>query len=131
MTECHASVGTAPIHIPRLACPCSSHFRSAVRSLARRSAEQDAYLQHPTVKLAAALYRLMTEIVPLNPDAPEYRLRGALKSYRRAKGKGLPPRYRVFWIFSTQAKAIIFLYVNDEDTLRKGRRHSAQRGLQE
>ena len=79
----------------------------------------DAYKRSPTVKLFAALRRLITEIVPQDPNAPEYMLRGPLARYRRAKGRGLPPRYRLFWIFSTQAKTIIFLYINDEATLRK------------
>ncbi len=37
----------------------------------------------------------------------------------RAKGHGLPARYRLFWVGSHQAKAIVFLYLNDQTTLRK------------
>nr|MDQ3328564.1 type II toxin-antitoxin system YhaV family toxin [Chloroflexota bacterium] len=55
---------------------------------------------------------------PTDPNTPEYRLRADLAKYRRAKGKGLPPRYRLFWIFSTTAKVIIYLYLNDAATLR-------------
>jgi toxin YhaV len=73
----------------------------------------------PTVKLVASLRTLILEIVPQNPNAAEFRLRTALEHFRCAKGKGLPPRYRLFWVFSTKAKAIIFLYVNDVATLRK------------
>ncbi len=93
-------------------------LRDEVRRL-KRELEAQVYAQHPTVKLFAALRRLITELVPQDPNAPEYMLRGPLAQYRRAKGKGLPSRYRLFWIFSTQAKAIVFLYLNDETTLRK------------
>jgi len=89
----------------------------------------DAYRRRPTVKLFAALWRLITEIVPQDPNAPEYMLRGPLARYRRAKGRGLPPRYRLFWIFSTQAKAIIFLYINDEATLLLFDDRSSQRSI--
>ncbi len=95
---------------------------AALRDEARRLKPQlpaDDYIQHPTVKLAAAVHRLITQIVPTDPDAPEYRLRGALAKSRRAKGHGLPPRYRLFCVFSRQARVIIFLYLNDETTLRK------------
>lgn len=95
-----------------------TELRDEARRL-RQSLSPHEYRQHPTVKLTAALYRLMTEIVPENPDAPEYRLSGSLSRFRRAKGRGLPPRYRVFWTFSTRARVIIFLYVNDEASLRK------------
>src|SRR5690348_6423297 len=66
----------------------------------------DEYAQHPTVKLTAAIWRLVTEIVPRDPNAPEYRLRAPLAAFRRAKGRGLPPRYRLFWVFSSQHKVI-------------------------
>jgi toxin YhaV len=84
----------------------------------------DAYRRHPSVKLAAAVHRLVTEIVPQDPNRPAFQLAGNLSQYRRAKKHGLPPRYRLFWIFSSQVKIVIFLYLNDEATLRKaGDRH--------
>lgn len=79
----------------------------------------EGYQQHPTVKLAAAVFRLVAQTVPQDPNAPECRLRGSRSAYRRAKGHGLPPRYRLFWVFSAQAKVIIFLYLNDDTTLSK------------
>jgi toxin YhaV len=93
-------------------------LRDVARRLKRRLPPAE-YVQHPMVKLAAAVHRLITETVPAGPDAPEYRLHGALAKFRRAKGHGLPPRYRLFWVFSRQASVIIFLYLNDDTTLRK------------
>jgi len=77
------------------------------------------YRRHPRVKLLAAVTRLVDEIVPADPNAAEYRLRGDLRKFRRAKGHGLPDRYRLFWVFSDAARTIIFLYLNDEASLRK------------
>lgn len=95
-----------------------AELREEARRLKKTLPEKD-YGEHPKVKLAASINHLVTKVVPLNPDAPEYRLSGDLAAYRRAKGKGLPPRCRLFWIFSSEAKAIVFLYFNDESTLRK------------
>ncbi len=81
--------------------------------------DSEAFRQHPTVKLGASVRRLITEIVPADPNAPAFRLSGDLARFRRAKGHGLPPRYRLFWTFSNEARVIIFLYLNDESTLRK------------
>src|SRR6185312_6783066 len=77
------------------------------------------YKTHPRVKLFVALYRLIYEIVPSDPTARRFVLKGELARFRRAKGEGLPSRYRLFWVFSTSQRAIIFLYLNDDASLRK------------
>lgn len=79
----------------------------------------DEYRKHDTVKLLAGLIRLVREIIPASPDEPRFQLRGNLARFRRAKGLGLPPRYRLFWVFSETHRTIVFLYLNDETTLRK------------
>src|SRR5487761_1396886 len=89
-----------------------------VRDL-KRSLTAEEYGRHPDVKLFSALYRIVYEIVPENPDHADFRLRGDLKKFRRVKGKGLPRRYRLFFMYMESAKAIIFLYVNDERSMRK------------
>jgi toxin YhaV len=93
-------------------------LRAEVRRLKRRLTA-DEFRQHPTVKLAAAVHRLVTQIVPVDPNAPEFWLKGELARFRRAKGHGLPPRFRQFWVFSETTRTIIFLYLNDNVTLRK------------
>ncbi|HEX5415903.1 MAG TPA: type II toxin-antitoxin system YhaV family toxin [Chloroflexota bacterium] len=100
---------------------CGDRYRQ-LRAEARRlkaALSPEEFRRHPRVKLAAHVRRLILEIVPANPDAVEYRLRGDLARFRRAKGHGLPPRYRLFWAFSNQARTIIYLYLNDESTPRK------------
>jgi toxin YhaV len=93
-------------------------LRAEVRTL-KNALPPDAYRQHPTVKLFAHLRRFVREIVPSNPNAPDFMLEGDLARFRRGKGYGLPERYRIMWAFSSQRKVIIFLYLNDETTLRK------------
>ena len=93
-------------------------LRDEVRRL-RSELAPDEYRQHPLVNLAARVRRLVLETVPANPDAADFRLRGNLGGFRRAKEHGLPPGHRLFWTFSNRAKAIIYLYLNDEATLRK------------
>jgi toxin YhaV len=93
-------------------------LRNEARRLKRELTPQ-AFARHPLVKLAAAVQRLVMQIVPADPNAPEFRLRGELAKFRRAKGRGLPPRYRLFWVFSETTRTVILLYLNDEATLRK------------
>lgn len=88
-------------------------------------AEKDpnGYKTHPKTKLLASVYRAVTELVPANPDAPDFRLGKTLgaanTNWRRVK-KGLPDRYRLFFRFaSNPVKVIVYVWFNDEDTLRK------------
>jgi toxin YhaV len=93
-------------------------LRAAAREIGRTLPEEEAR-RHPTVKLLGATNRLLNEIVPTDPNAPEFRLSGSLSKFRRARGHGLPERYRLFWVFSTSQRIIIVLYLNDEETLRQ------------
>ena len=71
----------------------------------------------------ASVYRAVTELVPANPDAPDFRLGKTLgpdnTNWRRVKA-GMPDRYRLFFRFaSSPVKMIVYVWFNDEDTLRK------------
>jgi toxin YhaV len=92
-------------------------FEALVAAAAK--AQRAGRADHPDVKLLSAVVRLVEEIVPSDPDHPDFRLHGELGRYRRAKGRGLPARYRLFWMFSSRARAIVFLYLNDASSLRK------------
>ena len=81
------------------------------------------YKSHPETKLLASVYRAIIQLVPANPDAPDFRLGKTLGSdntnWRRVK-KGMPDRYRLFYRFaSSPVKVIVYVWFNDEDTLRK------------
>jgi toxin YhaV len=99
-------------------------LETTVTELARR--DPKGYKSHPKTKLLASVYQAITVQVPANPDAPEFRLGKTLKSaavanthWRRVK-KGMPDRYRLFFRFaSSPVKLIVYVWFNDEDTLRK------------
>jgi toxin YhaV len=78
-----------------------------------------AYEAHPEVKRFLAVRLLVSDTVPSDPLDPAYLLTGALAKFRRVKGRGLPRRYRLFFVFSDQARVIIFLFLNDDTTLRQ------------
>ena len=81
------------------------------------------YKTHPKTKLLASIYRAVTQLVPANPDATDFRLGktlGATNSHWRRVKKGMPDRYRLFFRFSSSpVKLIVYVWFNDEDTLRK------------
>ena len=92
-----------------------------VASLAQ--SDPEGYKQHPKTKLLASVYRSISETVPANPADTVFRLGHTLGrqngNWRRIK-RGLPQRYRLFFMFaSTPLQVIIYAWLNDEDTLRK------------
>jgi toxin YhaV len=103
-------------------------FKTALDELEQtvaRLAERDPahYKTHPKTKLLASIYKAVTQSVPRFPDHPGYRLGDALgaqyRNWRRVK-KGMPDRYRLFFRFaSSPIQLIVYVWFNDEDTLRK------------
>lgn len=96
-------------------------LEQAVTKLA--SSDPTGYKHHPKTRLLASVYKAITRTVPSNPDAPEFRLGKTLGSasthWRRVK-KGMPDRYRLFFRFaSNPVKVIVYVWFNDEDTVRK------------
>lgn len=82
-----------------------------------------SYKTHPRTRLLASVYKAITERVPASPDHPDFRLGKSLGrdygNWRRVK-KGLPERYRLFFRFTSKpVKLIVYVWFNDEDTLRK------------
>ena len=63
--------------------------------------------------------RLVREVVSADSNAPRFRLNCDLRTFRRAKNLGMPPRYRLFWVVSERHRTIVFVYLNDESTLPK------------
>ena len=81
------------------------------------------YKTHPKTRLLASVYRAITDLVPANPDAADFRLGKMLgpgnTHWRRVK-RGMPDRYRLFFRFaSSPVQLIVYVWFNDEDTLRK------------
>ena len=103
-------------------------FKAALDELERAvtklaATDPTGYKHHPKTRLLASVYKAITQVVPANPDAPEFRLGKTLgsdsKHWRRVK-QGMPNRYRLFFRFaSNPVKAIVYVWFNDKDTLRK------------
>jgi toxin YhaV len=78
------------------------------------------YRNHPATKLLATIRKYILEIIPRDPNASEFRQGNTLgvdnRHWFRAK---FHQRYRLFYRFSSQEKVIIYVWVNDEDSLRK------------
>ena len=87
------------------------------------AANPNEYKTDPKTKLLASIYRAITQLVPANPDAPDFRLGktlgGANAHWRRVKN-GMPDRYRLFFRFaSSPIKIIVYVWFNDDHSLRK------------
>lgn len=93
----------------------------AVTKLAKQ--DPAGYKSHPKTRLLASIYKAITQTVPADPDHPDCRLGKTLgaehTNWRRVK-KGMPDRYRLFFRFASKPiKLIVYVWFNDEDTLRK------------
>lgn len=87
---------------------------------ALKAKKPEDYRKNANTKLLAALNKLVFEAVPADPTATAYRQGSTLgddyKHWFRAKfGNG---RFRLFFRYDSNAKVIIFAWVNDETTLR-------------
>lgn len=104
--------------------PFSQRLKALTQDVASLAqSDPDGYKQHPKTKLLASVYRSISQTVPANPADPVFRLGHTLgrqnSNWRRVK-KGLPQRYRLFFMFaSTPLQVIIYAWLNDDDTLRK------------
>jgi toxin YhaV len=78
------------------------------------------YKDQPATKLLSTIQRHILEIIPRDPNAPEFRQGNTLgegnRHWFRAK---FHERYRLFFRFSSREKVIIYAWVNDENSLRK------------
>lgn len=82
----------------------------------------NTFVTHPKAKLLkSVLFEIGTD-VPNNPDDPKFRQGKTLgddyKHWRRVK-KGLPQRYRLFFMFRANRSSIVYAWLNDDNTLRK------------
>jgi toxin YhaV len=92
----------------------------AIAVEALRAKDPENYRKTANAKLLAALEELVFRVIPANPALPAYRqgktLGESRKHWYRAKFGG--QRFRLFFRYASQARIIIFAWVNDETTLR-------------
>ena len=95
-----------------------------LREQVERAAARDptGYTTHPAAKLLGTIRHYMLEAIPQNPNSPEFRQGKTLgpdnSHWFRAKFHG---RFRLFYRLSSQQKVIIYVWVNEEQSLRKAR----------
>ncbi len=61
----------------------------------RAKLSEEEYRRHPDVELLAAVQRAVTDIIPADPKAAEFRLRDDLGNFRRLKKRGGPATTRI------------------------------------
>ena len=91
----------------------------AVEQLSRT--QPDTYKEHPKSKLLATILRLVTETIPRDPAAArQFRQGDTLGPDNRHWFRAtFHQRYRLFFRFSSKDKIIVYVWINDEATLRK------------
>lgn len=85
----------------------------------RRRKDPENYSKKNASKRLAAIRRLINEVIPEDPSRPEYRQGDTLganhKHWLRAS---FFQQYRLFFRYHSAEKIIVYVWVNDEETLR-------------
>ncbi|MEB3336022.1 MAG: type II toxin-antitoxin system YhaV family toxin [Leptolyngbyaceae bacterium] len=70
----------------------------------------EEFVKHPTVKLLAAVMSGIKEKIIIDPFAPQFALKGALRHYGRLKGMGLSDRHRLFFrAFEAEDRKVLII----------------------
>jgi toxin YhaV len=96
-------------------------FETLTREVERlQASDPKGYQAHPKTKLLHTITKHILEVIPGNPNAPEFRQGNTLgKENRHWFPASFHERFRLFYRFSSKDKIIIYAWVNDEMTLRK------------
>lgn len=73
-----------------------NELKAEVKRL-KAALDPHTFVQHPQVKLLAAVMEGIKEHIAADPYASRFALSGPLRRYGRLKGLGLPDRYRLFF----------------------------------
>jgi toxin YhaV len=78
------------------------------------------YTRRPNAKLLNAIETISLDRIPQDPTDTRYRLGGTLGDNRRHwfRDKFGNGRFRLFFRYDLRAKIIVYVWVNDETTLR-------------
>ena len=94
---------------------------SKLRAAAERAErnDQQGFENNANVKLFRALSQLIMEVVPSDPSRDEFRQGNTLgPTYRHWRRAKIGRRFRLFFRYDSKARAIVYAWVNDEETLR-------------
>ncbi len=93
-------------------------LRAAVEKLRQRDPE--GYRRAPAAKLLAAVRDAVLRDIPADPGAARYRQGKTLGAeHKHWRRDTFFERFRLFFRYSTEAKVIVYAWLNDESTLRK------------
>ncbi len=82
-------------------------------------ADPARFREPPTTKKLAVIYTLTTVVIPNDPASTTSRQGNTLgPRYHHWFSTGFFARYRQFFRFRSDARVIVYAWVNDEDTLR-------------
>lgn len=91
-----------------------------------QQAHPENYQSHSQYKFLAAIYKILIQEVPVNPNSAKYVIRKQTlekrKKARKAVGnwyRAKSGRNRIFFQFSEQVKMIIYAWMNDSGSIRK------------
>lgn len=86
---------------------------------ARKVRDPETWQKKNCTKRLAAIFKLTSENIPVDPGAPVFRQGDTLGEHRKHwfRAKFLQ-QYRLFFRFDSAAKVIVLAWVNDEQTLR-------------
>jgi toxin YhaV len=77
------------------------------------------YKSTNSAKKLAAITRLVTEIIPADPAATEFRLGKTLpQEYRHWRRAKFFQQYRLFFRYDSKSRVIIYSWFNDDENLR-------------
>jgi toxin YhaV len=96
-------------------------FEALLKEVERLQAEDPiGYRDKKKTKLLAAIVKMAFDVIPQNPVDRSFLQGNTLGPSCRHwhRGKFFEGRYRLFFRYSSAAKAIVLAWVNDEDTLR-------------
>ena len=120
-----APVATAPVTSYGWTLLCWSSFAERWSALIAevgrlKAADPARYQLHPATKFLAVLRKIVMETVPSDPAHAQFRLGTTmgddLKFWRRVKFGG---RFRLFFRYQSTERLIVYVWLNDENTLRK------------
>jgi toxin YhaV len=85
-----------------------------------KECDPSGYESHPKAKFLATINKIIRQLIPDDPNSQEFRQGNTLgkgnRHWFRAK---FHVRYRLFFRFSSKQKVIVYVWLNDEKTLRQ------------
>jgi toxin YhaV len=84
-----------------------------------RAKHPKEYVHKNSTKRLAAIWKLLTQVIPADPTADQFRLGNTLGAqYRHWFRAKFFQQYRLFFRYHEASKVIVIGWVNDSDTLR-------------